>query len=252
MNPCKITEDLLPLYVEGTCNPGSREYVEEHVKSCPKCRALLDSMKESVEIDIPKQDAKKNFRRLSAFLVRRRVLTITLCVLLSLAVLTVALWRPVLNPWLFGQLDFPLEDIDVQLSRLPDGSLHVRFTYTNDEYDISSHGIEGPGSRGDGITRLTVHHHRILDWITFDSEKSYSRIIWTPDSEYIPKHSMSPAETLILVGSDGERVLWQMGDELPPADAEAEALLQQQIEKGHLIPAEEYWQKRESGEISFG
>ena len=43
MNPCKITEDLLPLYVDNTCSDDSREYVENH-PSAPKVLWRLSAL----------------------------------------------------------------------------------------------------------------------------------------------------------------------------------------------------------------
>ena len=35
---CGIAEDLLPLYIDGCCSKDSRQAVEEHMKTCKKCR----------------------------------------------------------------------------------------------------------------------------------------------------------------------------------------------------------------------
>ena len=36
---CRIADDLLPLYVDGVCSPDSRALLEEHLRTCPACRA---------------------------------------------------------------------------------------------------------------------------------------------------------------------------------------------------------------------
>lgn len=36
---CEIVQDLLSLYADELCSPGSRAAVEEHLKDCPDCRA---------------------------------------------------------------------------------------------------------------------------------------------------------------------------------------------------------------------
>ncbi|WP_443664116.1 zf-HC2 domain-containing protein [Dysosmobacter sp.] len=41
---CGIIQDLLPLYHDGVCSPESRTEVEEHLKTCPDCRAALAAM----------------------------------------------------------------------------------------------------------------------------------------------------------------------------------------------------------------
>lgn len=52
---CEIVNDLLPIYVDGDCSESSRLIVEEHVKTCKECRALLDAMRTSLELEIPKE-----------------------------------------------------------------------------------------------------------------------------------------------------------------------------------------------------
>lgn len=43
-NQCDIVQDLLPLYVDGSCHPGSRELVEEHIRECPACKQTWQEM----------------------------------------------------------------------------------------------------------------------------------------------------------------------------------------------------------------
>ena len=43
-NVCEIADDLLPLYVDGACSNGSREFIEDHVKECENCRNALARM----------------------------------------------------------------------------------------------------------------------------------------------------------------------------------------------------------------
>ena len=41
---CDIIQDLLPLYIDSCCHPGSRELVEEHLKTCPACQKAFGEM----------------------------------------------------------------------------------------------------------------------------------------------------------------------------------------------------------------
>lgn len=53
---CEIVQDIMPLYVDDICSAPSREMLEEHIKNCPDCRALLDSMKNNhVEEEIAEE-----------------------------------------------------------------------------------------------------------------------------------------------------------------------------------------------------
>ncbi len=47
---CEIIRDLLPLYLDDCCSPGSRELVEEHISGCPSCRKLLGDMSQELVI----------------------------------------------------------------------------------------------------------------------------------------------------------------------------------------------------------
>lgn len=42
--PCKIVEDLLPLYQDEVCSEESRSLVQEHLKECENCKELLSKM----------------------------------------------------------------------------------------------------------------------------------------------------------------------------------------------------------------
>lgn len=42
---CDVIKDLLPLYQEGLASGETQQLVEEHLKSCPDCRAALEGLK---------------------------------------------------------------------------------------------------------------------------------------------------------------------------------------------------------------
>ena len=41
---CDIIQDLLPLYIDSCCHPGSRELVEAHLKTCSACQKVYAEM----------------------------------------------------------------------------------------------------------------------------------------------------------------------------------------------------------------
>lgn len=53
--PCKVVEDLLPLYYDGICTEESAALVEEHLKDCPCCSHLLSDLRSDVAL--PKKSA---------------------------------------------------------------------------------------------------------------------------------------------------------------------------------------------------
>ena len=42
---CEVARDLLPLYCDDVCSQESRILIEEHLKNCSDCDALLKKMK---------------------------------------------------------------------------------------------------------------------------------------------------------------------------------------------------------------
>ena len=41
---CNVVRDLLPLYVDDVLSDDSRKLVEEHMRTCNKCRSYYDEM----------------------------------------------------------------------------------------------------------------------------------------------------------------------------------------------------------------
>ena len=53
---CDMIKDLLPLYADDVCSEESRKAVEEHINSCPDCKAELEKLRKSVTVS-PQKDA---------------------------------------------------------------------------------------------------------------------------------------------------------------------------------------------------
>lgn len=52
--PCKVVEDLLPIYHDKVCSEETKKIVEEHLSCCDSCTQKLKFIEE--DIIIPKQD----------------------------------------------------------------------------------------------------------------------------------------------------------------------------------------------------
>lgn len=48
--PCKVVEDLLPMYFDGLCSVESATLVEEHLKTCPACSHVLVQLQTEFEV----------------------------------------------------------------------------------------------------------------------------------------------------------------------------------------------------------
>lgn len=60
MNSCKIVEDLLPLYEENLVQTETKQWIEQHLTSCPNCQKLTSSEMEALPpLTPPKKAAAK-------------------------------------------------------------------------------------------------------------------------------------------------------------------------------------------------
>lgn len=49
---CNIVKDLIPSYIDGLCSEDSKVFVEEHIKTCPECKAVFDSMTDGMNVEL--------------------------------------------------------------------------------------------------------------------------------------------------------------------------------------------------------
>lgn len=94
---CHIIKDLLPLYCDKICGDETAKAVEEHLKACPGCRALLDGMRREEAAPAPalpeaQAQAKvlQGVKRKFSLRRRRSLLVLALAALIAMAVLTAA------------------------------------------------------------------------------------------------------------------------------------------------------------------
>ena len=69
---CEIVRDLLPLYAEHIASPASTALVEEHLKTCPACRAELAQMEKPVPVQ-PEKEPDAPLRTLKLAVTRRQL-----------------------------------------------------------------------------------------------------------------------------------------------------------------------------------
>ena len=66
MMKCELIQDLLPLYHDECCSDESVRVVEEHLETCPACRAVLQDIKTSLAYKpmtiLPKLELSRHWR----------------------------------------------------------------------------------------------------------------------------------------------------------------------------------------------
>ncbi len=248
MKECDVTRDLLPLYIDNSCSEDSREYVDAHIADCSACRAVRDAASKTVQTVLTGKKAKKSFATFRRKAQIKKTVLILLCVVLSLTALGFALWTPV-----WDYLTHPhicrTEPVEATVSRLSDGSIYMSIRYTEEDVYICYAGAWND-SHQKGTLMLCMQHEKLLDLTKprLNADRAFPFIIVTEKSAelYDPHNSRElyktnmpytdpPYSKVILTGSDGERVIWQEGDDIPAADEHAERYLQQCINEGRLI-----------------
>ncbi len=61
---CDIVKDLIPLYIDGCCSEESAREVEEHIKTCPECKALFDDMSSPPDV-VSEAEPLKHFSKIN-------------------------------------------------------------------------------------------------------------------------------------------------------------------------------------------
>ena len=88
MRDCGIARDLLPLYQEGMLSADSVEFLEEHLRTCPACRAEREKLAAGPVPPEEKTEKAPELERVRQKLRRQRRRTAILAVCLALALAT--------------------------------------------------------------------------------------------------------------------------------------------------------------------
>ena len=71
---CGIIKDLLPLYVDHVCSDESKELIDEHLLECEKCKAYMDSLRESQDVEAVAYDEETERRKVKMMLEMKKKL----------------------------------------------------------------------------------------------------------------------------------------------------------------------------------
>lgn len=96
--PCKVIEDILPMYYDGVCSDESRELVDKHLAQCEKCRIFLSQLQtgiaarqENIDDLKPLKEIQKRWQK-SKHIAMRKGICLTLVVLLVISFILSGAW----------------------------------------------------------------------------------------------------------------------------------------------------------------
>lgn len=91
MNKCSIINDILPIYIDGICSQESKLLVEEHIKTCEKCKRKLENMQDEIKVCFKHEyEDETNINVLKSIrkkIFKKNVLVALISVAVSIAVL---------------------------------------------------------------------------------------------------------------------------------------------------------------------
>lgn len=94
--PCKLIQDLLPLYHDGVCSSESCEIIKEHLSDCAECSGVLEEIRGAEIVDIPVEnfrDTQKadSLKKIKRKLFRKQII-ITVTALITTAAVMFGVW----------------------------------------------------------------------------------------------------------------------------------------------------------------
>ena len=130
--PCKVIEDMLPLYYDGVCSEESSVLVEEHLIECPGCRNMLCDLRSEAGMSAkpyddlkPLKGIQKRWKKSKQTYIKRGICITLVSLLLALIVLT--------GIWYFSYARYYFEMAGV-MERTPDEDAF----FSSSDYTVES------------------------------------------------------------------------------------------------------------------
>lgn len=217
---CKIIEDLLPLYRDQVCSRESCELVEEHLKDCSACSAVLDEINREIQCPKMAEEETKRLKGLriawdkgkrKAFL-KGTALAVLICAVLAGLFLGLTQWKCI--PVSADVLEVS------EVCRLSDGRLGYHLKVKDDKalYFVKFTAKE------DGSYYMTPMRS-VIERKAQSDLGLHSRY-YTVDIDAINSWQKRQGEkeiTSCYVGPEKDGILiWKEGAKIPPASEELE------------------------------
>ena len=244
---CAVAQDIMPLLLDEVCSPESRGFVEEHVRTCESCRAVLTHM-QAEERQTPSPEAKAKNRAQWQGLRRycKRLTSRGFLLGLAATVLLAALAAfGVQKLWLEEETPIPAQEYDLTLARTEDG--WVAELFSTGPYD----GRRAYTYDEEGVLRMEYTTSRLPKREAPRTELGHGYYFYA-GALYRAQIAVSLDEGACIelgqeirenrLGTAEEyRVVYRAGDEIPLCDAETETRLRARIQNFLFVDGELPW-----------
>ncbi len=224
--PCKVIEDLLPIYHDGVCSEESRAIVDEHLQECEACRDILSQIDEDLNVKVT-VDEKKAFEKLKTNWNRMKKKVLIKGIAIALVVITLLIVGYV------GQSELriipvPIEKIQISdVSQLENGlvAFHLYITDGKPLYRLSTTVDRETGSVYITPKRALLEIGWYPEGMTLASNRYYyAAFTGLYDAELVglEYYFDSDIERMYVGTPKNSILIYERGMELPPASDEAE------------------------------
>ena len=220
---CQITKDLLPLVVDEIASDDTRTYVEDHLSSCPNCQKYHKLLRENTA-DIGRAVVEKEeqlFEKAAVAIRRKRAKRTAGKIILGILIAFVLLFVFYgLKSELYDNqtaVRMNKNDYDIRLSRLSDGRVVASVKL------LGGHTIGGMSTYTSEETNgmLILHLELWTSLIPHGDENVNSY-------QHLMTLDLNDCDAVSI--GNGEKTIWQRGEEIPAASQEMEIYLKKSRE----------------------
>ena len=225
---CNVVRDLMPLCIDAAASEDSRKLVVDHVWKCEKCAQvyqemqghLLPGQKDDTDyLDIAARKLQRKRRN------RKRILVALTCMLTAIVVL-VAVWG---YDYATQRQIFPvgLDEYNAYLTRTREDGRIILNIDMDDK--LLQYGYGGHGRREDGSYTYCLYVETTLIRKYWDTPQhvntdSFDGWYWIDGAVYHNNPAATdPIDSIRVVCGDEERIIYQLGDDIPYCSEELEA-----------------------------
>ncbi|MGI5883968.1 MAG: zf-HC2 domain-containing protein [Candidatus Spyradocola sp.] len=251
---CAVAQDLMPLVLDKVCSEESSQFVEEHVQSCGECREVWTRMQAEEKAPQAQAEPEKSAQNRDIWKGMRRYMRrfTVRGILLGLAgalVLLVLVAFGVDRLWLQMDTPIPLDEYDMHLTRTEDGWVAGVFE-------------SGPYC---GVRRFSLDDEKVLSmtYTTSVIPKRDRPETWVEPDYYLSGGTLYTAAIEVsaqdgahivlrdeireirLVSSEGVRVIYRAGEEIPLCDEETDAKIRSYLQQSAFVEDEIPWGEME-------